>query len=216
MLALKLLSVQVSGVRNVAHRDKAVSTGIFKDPVSRALQLGPLGLEGDEQADLKNHGGVDRAVYAYTIENYRYWAQELGRDDLEPGQFGENFTVEGMLEEDVCVGDEFRVGAARLQVTQPRVPCFKLEMRMKEERFLQPFLRSGRTGFYLRVLEAGVVRAGDPIEKIRADPRAMSVAEVCALFYFDRGNLPGARRALEIEALSPGWREGFEARLAQA
>ena len=155
-----------------------------------------------------------RAVYAYPVENYDYWGRELVRDDLSFGQFGENFTVEGMTEDDVHIGDVFRVGDVLVEVSQPRPPCFKLGIKMSMPRFPKLFLASGRVGFYLRVLEEGEVGAGDGIERVRSDPERLTVRETSHLHFFERENLEGAERALRIPALSPGWRESFEERLA--
>src|SRR5919202_937209 len=167
---MKLLSVNVSLPRKVPHGRKTVSTGIFKEPVAGRIMLRTLNLDGDGQADLVNHGGIYRAVYVYSIENYGYWQRELGRTDFSFGQFGENFTVEGMLEDDVYVGDVFRVGEALVEVTQPRPPCFKLGIKMGMAEFPKLFLASGRVGFYLRILEEGEVGAGDSFERIKSDP----------------------------------------------
>ena len=212
---MKLLSVNVSLPKEIQHNGKTVTTGIFKEPVQERVMLRNLNLGGDGQADLEGHGGNYKAVYVYSIENYDYWKQELERDDFTMGQFGENFTVDGMLENDVNVGDVFRVGGAVVEVTQPRVPCFKLGIKMDSSKFPKVFLASCRVGFYLRVLEEGEVGAGDVIERIKTDSQQMTVREICHLLYFDQKNLEGARKALEIEALSPGWRESFEKRLTK-
>lgn len=213
---MKLLSVNVSLPREVLHERKTVSTGIFKEPVEGRVMLRTLKLEGDGQADLVNHGGTYQAVYVYPIENYEYWQRELGRSDFSFGQFGENFTVEGMLEDDVYVGDVFRVGDALVEVTQPRTPCYKLGIKMDMARFPKLFLESGRVGFYLRVLKEGEVGAGDVFDRVYSDPERMAVREMSYLLFFDPENLEGARRALRIPALSPGWRSSFEERLAKA
>lgn len=210
---MKLLSVNVSRPREISHNGRAVRTGIFKEPVSGRVMLRTLNLDGDGQADLLNHGGVHRAAYAYPFENYGCWQRELGRDDLVFGQFGENFTVSGITEEDACIGDVFHVGEALVQVSQPRPPCFKLGIRMGMPGFLKPFLASGRVGFYLRVLEEGEVGAGDVFEIVERDPERMTVREISDLLFFEPDNLEGARRALRIEALSPGWRDSFEERM---
>ena len=212
---MKLLSVNVSHPREVAHGGKTVTTGIFKQPVSGRVMLRDLNLDGDGQADLRGHGGRYKAAYAYSIENYRYWQRELGRDDFQPGQFGENFTVEGMMDDGVHVGDVFKIGDAVVEVTQPRVPCFKLGIKMGIEGFERRFLESLRVGFYLRVLEQGEVGAGDVIERLRADPERMTVREINDLGYFDTRNLEQVRRALRIRALSIGWREWLEKRLTK-
>lgn len=213
---MKLLSVNVSLPKEVPYRDKTTSTGIFKVPVSGRVMLRTLNLDGDGQADLKNHGGIYKAVYAYSIEHYDYWKRELGRNDFTFGQFGENFTVEEMLDDHIHIGDQFRVGTALVEVTQPRVPCFKLGIKMDSAQFPKLFLNSGRLGFYLRVLQEGEVGAGDNIERTTIGPERMTVREVCRLLYFDPQNLEGAKRALRVRALSSEWREPFEERLSRA
>lgn len=213
---MKLLSVNVSLPKEVAYQGRTTTTGIFKEAVNRRVMLRTLNLDGDGQADLKGHGGIYKAAYAYSIENYDYWKHELGRTDFTFGQFGENFTVEGMLDDGIYVGDQFRVGDALVEVTQPRVPCFKLGIRMGLAQFPKMFLASGRPGFYLRVLEEGEVGPGDVLERVKADPERMTVREVCHLLYFDQKNLEGAKKALRIQALSPGWRGSFEERLTKA
>jgi len=210
---VRLLSVNVSLPREVAHGRRTVSTGIFKEPVGGRVMLRRLNLDGDGQADLINHGGPHRAAYAYTVENYDHWRRELGRDDLAFGQFGENFTVRGMPEGEVRVGDVFSVGGALVEVSQPRPPCFKLGIKMGLPTFPKLFLASGRVGFYLRVLEEGKVGAGDEFAFEEGDPGGMPVREVSRLLFFEPENLEGAARALRVRALSPGWRESFEARL---
>ena len=213
---MRLKSVNLSMPKDIVHNGKAVTTGIFKEPAEGRVMLRRLNLDGDGQADLWGHGGVFRAVYVYAFENYAYWAGELGRDDFTLGQFGENFTVEGMLEDDIHVGDVFRVGSALVEVSQPRVPCYKLAIKMGIEGFQNQFLASGRMGFYLRVLEEGEVGAGDTIELVKRDPQAMTVRAVNELLYFDKQNLKGTAKALGIPALSHGWKSSFEERLAKA
>jgi len=213
---MKLLSVNVSLPKEVPHGRKTVSTGIFKEPVAGRVMLRTSNLDGDGQADLENHGGVDRAAYAYTIENYDHWRYELGRNEFAFGQFGENFTVEGMMEDDIHIGDVFRVGDALVEVSQPRPPCFKLGIKMGMAGFPKLFLASGRVGFYLRVLEEGEVSTGDTFELVESDPELMTVREMSHLLFFEPKNLEGAKRALRVRALSPGWRDSFEERLAKA
>ena len=212
---MKLLSVNVSLPKDIQHNGRTIVTGIFKEPVDGRVMLRTLNLDGDGQADLVGHGGTYKAVYVYSIENYDHWKQELGRDDFTMGQFGENFTVEGMLDGQINVGDVFQVGGARVEVTQPRVPCAKLGLKMGLPGFVKAFLQSCRVGFYLRVLEEGQVGAGDLIERVSTDPEQMRVREVCHLLYFDSKNLEGAQKALRVQALSPGWRGAFEERLAR-
>jgi MOSC domain-containing protein YiiM len=172
--------------------------------------LRALNLEGDGQADLKGHGGIHKAVYVFSREYHAHWEKELGREGFPDGQFGENFTVEGMTDDEVHVGDVFRVGEALVEVTQPRVPCFKLALRMAEPAFVKPFMAQARVGYYLRVLEEGEVGAGDAVEQVRTDPEGMTVHEMFHLLYHEDEKLEGARRALCISALSPGWRGSFE------
>lgn len=212
---MRLLSVNVSLPIEVPHGHETVSTGIFKESVTRRVMLRRLNLDGDGQADLENHGGIYQAAYVYSIEHYDYWRRELGRDDFAFGHFGENFTVEGMMEDYIHIGDVFRVGGALVEVTQPRTPCFKLGIKMGIARFPKLFLASGRVGFYLRVLEEGEVGAGDSFERIKSDPERMTVRETSHLLFFEPENLEGARRALRVRALSPGWRDSFKERLAK-
>lgn len=212
---MKLLSVNVSLPKEVLHAGQTVRTGIFKEPVRGPVWLRWLNLDGDRQADPDAHGGADKAVYAYTVENYEHWKRALGRNDFPYGQFGENFTVEGMAEDEVSIGDVFRVGDALVEVTQPRVPCYKLALKMGLPEFPKLFLASGRLGFYLRVLEEGEVEAGDIIERVHSEPERMTVREIGHLLYFDKGNLEGARRALRQAALSTGWRRAFEELVAK-
>ena len=201
--------------KEVSYRGNTITTGIFKEPVEGRVTLRKSNLDGDRQADLTVHGGIHKAAYVYSIENYDYWERELGRTDFTFGQFGENFTVEEMLEDKVHIGDVFRVGEALVEVTQPRVPCYKLGIKMGLPRFLKMFLNSCRVGFYLRVLEKGEVGAGDTFERLRIDPERVTVREACYLLYFDSENLEGAKKALRISALAPGWRQSFEERLAK-
>ena len=213
---MKLLSVNVSLPKDVAHKGKMVRTGIFKKPVEGRIMARTLNLDGDGQADLVGHGGEMRAVLVYSRENYEYWAKKLGRSDFVFGQFGENFTVEGMLDEHIHVGDRFHIGTALFEVSQPRVPCYKLAMKMGVEGFYAQLLKSGRPGFYFRVLEEGEVGGGDEIRLVDSDPVGMTAREVSNLLYFEKDDLDGARNALRIKALSPGWVRSFETRLAKA
>lgn len=212
---MKLLSVNVSLPKEVQNNGKTMTTGIFKEPVKKRVMLRTMNLDGDGQADLVGHGGIYKAVYVYSIENYEYWKSELSRNDFTYGQFGENFTVEGMLEDEIHIGDVFRVGGALVEVTQPRVPCAKLGFKMGMAKFPKLFLQNSRVGFYLRVLEEGEVGAGDVIERVEVDAERMTVREINHLLYFDQKNLEGAKKALRIRALSPGWRGSFKERLAK-
>jgi MOSC domain-containing protein YiiM len=211
---MKLTAVNVSLPKEVRHRKRIVSTGIFKTPVQGRVMLRALNLDGDGQADLTVHGGAHQAVYVYPFEHYAYWKEKLKRNDLAFGQFGENFTTAGMLEDQIHIGDIFRVGAAMVQVTQPRVPCYKLALKMQLPQFPKLFMESGRTGFYLRVLEEGEVGAGDAIERIDIDPEPMSVKEVFRLAFMEQNNHAALKKAVDLRGLSPGWQSMFAERLA--
>jgi MOSC domain-containing protein YiiM len=210
---MKLISVNVALPKEVRHKRKLVTTGIFKMPEEGRVMLRALNLDGDGQADLTVHGGVDKAVYVYPFEHYDYWKEKLGRKDLTFGQFGENFTVTGILEDQIHIGDIFRVGTAMVQVTQPRVPCYKLAIKMQMPQFPKLFLASGRTGFYLRVLQEGEVGAGEVIERIDIDPEPMSVREVFRLAFIEQDDREALHRAVDLRGLSPGWQSMFEERL---
>ena len=213
---MKLLSVNVSLPKEVPYKGKTITTGIFKEPVEGRVMLRELNLDGDGQADRKAHGGTYKSVYVYSIENYNYWKRELDRDDFTFGQFGENFTVDGMPDDQTHIGDVFRLGSALVQVTQPRVPCYRLGIRMASPEFPKRFLQSNRVGFYMRVLQEGQVGTGDLIELVETDAQRMTVCEMNRLLYFDPQNVEDAKRALRIDALSPGWRGSFEERLEKA
>ena len=193
-----------------------VSTGIFKEPVTGRVMLRRLNLDGDRQADPSVHGGVHKAAYAYPLEHYEWWGRELGRADFAFGQFGENFTVEGMLEDAVRIGDVYRIGSALVEVTQPRAPCFKLGIRMGMDDFPKRFMASGRTGFYLKVLEEGEVGAGDGIERILGNVGDITVKGLWHLAYHEPQNLEDARKALRLPSLAPEWRKPMEKRLVKA
>ena len=207
---MKLLSVNVSQPKEVSYNGKRIKTGIFKEPVSGRTMMRQLNLDGDGQGDPTVHGGIHKAVYIYTIEHYDYWKRELVRDDLTYGQFGENLTVEGLLEETVHIGDVFRVGEALVEVSQPRVPCFKLGIKMGNARIVKPFLASERVGFYVRVLEEGEVGAGDAIERTKVGEGQMTVKEIVHLRHFDNINVAAAEKAASLPALTPSWRDSFE------
>jgi ferredoxin-NADP reductase/MOSC domain-containing protein YiiM len=211
---LKVVSVNVSMPKTVEHDGQIVSTGIYKEPVTGRILVRKLNLDGDGQADLSVHGGVYKAVYAYNLESYRYWRRELGREDLANGHFGENLTVEGMPDDQIHIGDVFRVGDALLEVCQPRTPCFKLEMKMDLPGFSRQFLISGRLGFYFRVVEEGEVGAGDPIERVQVDSERITVREFAHLYYFDYDNQEKIHRVLRLPSLPPVWRHTFEQLLA--
>ncbi|WP_250501268.1 MOSC domain-containing protein [Caballeronia sp. GAWG1-5s-s] len=209
----RLLSVNVGLPRDIEWKGRTVHTGIWKQPVRGRCRVGRLNLDGDGQGDLAGHGGEQRAVFVYQIESSRYWQTELKRNDLACGQFGENFTIEGLPDSDVCIGDRYRIGSALFEVTQPRVTCYRVGIRMNEPRMPALLTSSGRPGFYLRVLQEGDVGAGDEIVKVGEAEELMSVTQVNALLYSAHHPRDQLERALRIEALSPGWRRSFEALL---
>ena len=209
----QLLSVNVGLPRDIDWNGRTVHTGIWKNPVPGRRWARRLNLDGDGQGDLAGHGGEQRAVFVYQIESYRYWQEQLKRSDLVYGQFGENFTIEGMPDSAVCIGDRYRIGDALFEVSQPRVTCYRVGIRMKEPRMPALLTSSGRPGFYLRVLQEGEVGAGDEIVKVGEATERMTVAEVNALLYSPDHPRDRLERALRIEALSPGWRSSFQALL---
>ena len=209
----QLLSVNVGLPRDIEWRGSTVHTGIWKEPVQGRCRVGRLNVEGDGQGDPAGHGGEQRAVFVYQVEAYRYWEERLERGDFVHGQFGENFTVEGLPDDEVCIGDRYRIGTALFEVTQPRVTCFRVGIRTSEPRM--PFLltSSGRPGFYFRVLEEGSVGAGDSIILVSKGPQGMTVTEINALLYSSHHPRGRLERALQIPALSSGWRWSFNALL---
>ena len=209
----RLLSVNVGLPRDVEWNGRVVHTGIWKEPVRGRCRVGRLNLEGDGQGDLAGHGGEQRAVFVYQIESYGHWQEQLKRTDFVHGQFGENFTVEGLPDDVVCIGDRFRIGSAVFEVTQPRVTCYRVGIRMNEPRMPALLTASGRPGFYFRVLQEGAVGAGDDIVKVGEAEERMTVAEINALLYLPDHARDRLDRALRIEALSHGWRSSFEALL---
>lgn len=205
----KLISVNVGLPRTVEWKGKTVTSGIFKEPVEGCIRLRRLNLEGDQQADLAVHGGPDMAIYAYPAEHYAYWQEELPHKELPWGMFGENFSVEGLLEEFVNIGDCFRVGSAEVALTQPRMPCYKLGMKFGLDDMVKRFLASRRTGFYFRVLKEGQVAAGEAIELIRRDENNVTVADITRLYLRDNLSPAMWQRAVELEFLPESWRGYF-------
>ncbi|MEP6915914.1 MAG: MOSC domain-containing protein [Acidobacteriota bacterium] len=210
---MKLISVNVGGPRDVDWHGRPVQTSIWKDPVEGRVPLRRLNLEGDQQSDLSVHGGPHKAVYLYPIEHYARWARELPEIEFPLGAFGENFTTEGLLEDDVAIGDRFKVGTAELVVTQPRMPCFKLGIRFGRDDMVKRFLRSGRSGYYVAVVREGVVGRGDAIERLSRDRRGVSIADVFALYGRDAGNRALLERVVDHPGLPESWRELFRQRL---
>jgi MOSC domain-containing protein YiiM len=213
MSALKLLSVNVGMPREVDWHGKLVRTSIFKSPVLGPVRVATLNLEGDKQSDLTVHGGVHKAIYVYPSEHYLFWHEEIPDLELPWGMFGENFTTEGLLEGAVNIGDRFRVGSAEFVVTQPRMPCYKLGIRFGRPEIVKRFLQSGRSGFYFSVLEEGQVTAGDSVERITGDEHDVTVTDIVNLYRADETNQDLLRRASELHALPPFWRDYFRERL---
>jgi ferredoxin-NADP reductase/MOSC domain-containing protein YiiM/ferredoxin len=210
-----LLSVNVGMPRDVPWQGKTVFTGVFKDPVTGPRRVSQLNVDGDGQGDLAGHGGEQRAVFVYQSDSYRYWERELGRNDFVYGQFGENFTVEGLGDDEVCIGDRYQIGTAVFEVTQPRVTCYRVGIRMNDPRIPALLVSHRRPGFYFRVLEEGEVQAGDEISKVAVGPEQMTVAEVDGLLYLPGHARQQLLRALRIPALSPGWQASFRALLEE-
>lgn len=204
-----LLSVNVGMPHDVAWHGKTVHTAVWKRPVAGPRTVRRLNIDGDGQGDLAGHGGEQRAVFVYQIESYRYWQEQLGRDDFTWGQFGENFTVQGLADDQVCIGDRYRIGGAVFEVTQPRVTCFRVGIRMDDPRIPALLVSRHRPGFYFRVLTEGTVQAGDEIIKVASGPEAMTVAETDALLYLPGHPRQQLLRALRIPALSGGWKASF-------
>ncbi len=216
---MRLVSVNVGLPRDIVWRGKTVKTGIFKTPVSSRVTLRRLNLDGDQQADLAVHGGADKAVYAYPVEHYAYWRGELPGIELPFGMFGENFTIEGLLEGEAYVGDRFRIGTAELVVTQPRLPCYKLGIRFQADDMVKRFLASGRTGFYFSVAREGQVGAGDKIERITRGGNGVSIPEITHLYVAKRysgADMEMLQRAVRSEALPEAWRSYLLRRLEKS
>jgi MOSC domain-containing protein YiiM len=215
---MKILSVNTGLPREVTWQGRTVTTGIFKEPVRSRVALRKLNLEGDGQADLSVHGGEYKAVYCYPLVHYDYWKRELPQRELPPGIFGENFTLEGLLEESVHLGDRFSVGSAEVVVTQPRLPCYKLGVRFGANDMVKRFFISGRTGFYLAVAKEGDVGAGDEMRSVSRDQNGVPVSEITRLYATKRysdADVAGVKRAVRVEALPESWKEYFRQRLEQ-
>lgn len=209
---MKVLSVNVSLPRTVEWNGRTVTSGIFKAPVAGRVRVNRLSIEGDRQVDLRYHGGLNKAVYAYPVEHYAPWSEFLGTP-LEPGQFGENLTVEGLLETTVHLGDVLKIGSSVLQVTQPRKPCYKLGMKMRMPEFPKWFLKSGRLGFYLRIVTEGELGAGDPIEKTSEDDDKISIRELVETAYGDKNDPERIQQILRRDTLAEEWTKPLREKL---
>jgi MOSC domain-containing protein YiiM len=214
-MAGRVVSVNVGVPRSVRWKGRDVTTGIFKKPVAGRIAVRHLNLDGDRQGDLSVHGGPEKAVYAYPLEHYAYWEEEL-EEELQFGAFGENITVEGLpLEDEIALGDRLRVGTAELVVTQPRLPCYKLGLRFGREDMVKRFLASGRTGYYLAVAAEGLVGAGDPVETLARHSAGIAVSEITRVFAGDRNDLEAVARLVALDVLPDDWRSYFEKQLVR-
>ena len=214
--SMKLTSVNVGLPREVAVGGKTVRTSIWKNPIQGRVHVSKLNLAGDQQSDLSVHGGVDKAVYLYPAEHYSYWRTQLPGVDLPWGAFGENFSSEGILEDQIKVGDRLRIGSAEFTVTQPRMPCYKLGIRFDRRDMVKRFLQSKRTGFYLAVLREGEVESGDAIEFTEKQESGVTITEIVNLYSTDAHNQELLRRATELPALPQSWKDYFRKRLWNA
>ena len=216
---MKIVSLNVGLPREVRWHGRTVTTGIYKEPVTGRVALRKLNLDGDRQADLSVHGGEYKAVYCYPVEHYEYWKKELPGRELPMGVFGENFTLQGLLEAEAHLGDRFAVGSAEVVVTQPRLPCYKLGVRFGDDEMVKRFLMSGRGGFYLAVTREGEVGAGDEITVISRDVNAVPASEITRLYVakgYGTEELISLRRALQVEALPEDWKHYFRERMQKA
>lgn len=206
---MKLISVCVEQPRQVNWKGKPVMTGIFKQPVNERVIMRSLNLDGDRQADLTVHGGAEKAVYAYPMEHYAYWRQELPDEELPWGAFGENLTIEGLSETSVNIGDRFRIGSAEVMVTQPRFPCFKLNLKFGRDDMVKRFLHSRLSGIYFSVVREGEVGAGDAIELVSRDENNVTVADIVQI-YVREANEDLVRRAIQVTALAASLKDYFQ------
>ena len=206
---MKIISINAGLPRETIHEGRMIRTGIFKTPITGRVRVNALNIEGDQQADLTVHGGASKAVYAYPAEHYEFWRRELPEVEFPWGSFGENLTTEGLLEKELNIGDHLCAGAAELVVTEPRLPCYKLNAKFMREDMVKRFLRSRRTGFYFSVAREGDIGAGDPFHFLSREENRVSVADITRLYAFDRNDLVGMRRAAAIKALPESWRSYF-------
>lgn len=204
---MKIAGIAIGGIEEIPYRGKKVKTGIFKKPIAGPIFLGREGLEGDIQVDRKNHGGPDKAVYAYSLENLRYWSKLRNEPDYAAGHMGENLTLEGLDDHAVSIGDQFQIGSVIVEVSQPRVPCFKLGIRMQKPQFVGEFLTSGRTGFYLRVIQEGLIETGDEVTRIHEPPLKVSIPNAMKALIKGPDQAFWIAQALSVPALSTAWRE---------
>jgi MOSC domain-containing protein YiiM len=216
---VKLVSINVALPREVVWHTRMVTTGIYKYPIEGPLTLRKLNLDGDRQADLTVHGGEHKAVYIYPVEHYAYWQKRLPTRDLPPGSFGENFTTEGLLESEVHIGNQFAIGTAKVIITQPRLPCYKLGLRFESDEMVKKFLASRRTGFYVAVTQEGQVQPGDEFKPLSHDPTAITIANFLELYLaktWTPADITKIRRLFDLPSLPNDWKSYFDHRLQQA
>src|SRR5271166_5998677 len=213
---MKLVSLNVAGPRLTVYNGATINTGIYKKPVTGRVALRTLNLDGDQQADLSVHGGPYKAVYAYPSEHYDFWRRELPDIDMPWGMFGENFTTEGLTEDDLHIGDRLQIGSAIVMVRQPRMPCYKLAAKFQRDDMLERFLSSGRSGFYFSVEQEGTVAAGDTFTFLSRNPVGITIAQMNTLFATDRYSRPLLEKAIATEALPESWRDYFAERMVRA
>ncbi|MEO6725926.1 MAG: MOSC domain-containing protein [Blastocatellia bacterium] len=206
---MKLISVNVGLPSEIVWKDQVVETGIFKEPVAGRVKVGRLNIDGDRQADLTVHGGADKAIYVYPSEHYEFWRGELPQVDLPWAAFGENLTTEGLLEDQVNIGDRFRIGTIEVMVTQPRMPCYKLAAKFARDDIIKRFLASRRSGFYLAILQEGEIGVGDEVIQISRDANNVTVTDIVRLHVEKRKDFELMKRAVQVEALPKGWRTHF-------
>lgn len=211
---MKLISLNVGLPRLATYRTQTVNTGIYKEPVTGSVQLRTLNLDGDRQADLAVHGGPNKAVYGYPSEHYEFWRQELPGTQMPWGMFGENFTTEGMFETDLHIGDRLQIGSAILVVRQPRIPCYKLALKFRQDDILARFLRSERSGFYFSVEQQGTVAAGDSFEFLSRDEPGITISEMNRVYALDMYNVELLNKAIATDALPEDWKQFLKKRLS--
>ncbi len=207
---MKIISLNVSLPKTVEFRGNKVSTGIYNEPVEGRVKVRTLNLDGDQQADLTVHGGPDKAVYAYPSEHYPYWRDHYPDLEMGWGMFGENFTTEGLLEDQTNIGDEFQIGSAKFAVTQPRMPCFKLGIKFGRPDIIKKFFGSGKPGIYFKVLEEGEVGTGDEIKQVRRDENNVIVVDIMKIYGKEKENEDFLKRAIKVGALAQGWKEYYQ------
>ena len=213
---MRIVSINIGRPREMFHEGRMIRTGIFKAPVPGRVRVNALNIDGDEQADLSVHGGADKAIYAYPAEHYEFWRKELPGTDLPWGSFGENITIEGIVEKQIHIGDRLCAGTVELVVTQPRLPCYKLNAKFEREDMVKRFLRSRRTGFYVSVAREGEIAAGDALHFLSRDEHEVTIADITRLYAFDRHDIEAMRRAVSVAALPESWRAYFTERAGRA